>query len=325
MKLNQSVSALDLATERYLERQRSLGRAYVAEEWIIDSLRRFLVKSGRTDLDIIAFEEWCKSHSPLTANTRRKRQQVVRKFCLYRQRTERKCFVPDISGLPRQCPSVLPVIFGPPEVARMLTVADRLAPTANSPLLPAVMRLAVVLLYTAGLRRGELLGLTLADVDPHQGVLQIRQSKFRKSRIVPLSPDACRELRRYLKKRLQPPLSSSPHSPLLCNTKGGLRAYTGAGLGYGIQALFRSAKVHGIDGRTPRVHDCRHSFALGSLLRWYREGADVQSNLPKLAMYMGHVSILSTAYYLRWLPELADAAGRRFETQFGHLVREGVA
>ena len=78
--------------------------------------------------------------------------------------------------------------------------------------------------------------------------------------------------------------------------------------------------VHGWDGRRPRIHDLRHSFAIECLLRWYREGADVQSQLPKLAMYMGHVSIASTAYYLRWIPELAQAASDRFEASFGDLV-----
>lgn len=318
-------SALDQVIERYLQRQRSLGRAYVHEERVIDALRRFLLKNGRVDLDQTVFETWCISQGHLAANTRRNCQRIVRNFCLYRQRTEPTCFVPDINRFPRRRPHAPPVIFGPAEVVRMLAIAERLASTATSPLRPAVMRLAVVLLYTAGLRRGELLRLTLADVDPHHGILRIRESKFHKSRIVPLSPDASRELRTYLRKRCRPPLSSAATSPLLCNVKGGMRGYTGTGLRDGIQALFRSANVHGADGRTPRVHDFRHSFAVGSLLRWYQQGADVQSNLPKLAMYMGHVSIVATAYYLRWIPELAAAASLRLETHYGYLVPGEVA
>jgi integrase/recombinase XerD len=155
--------------------------------------------------------------------------------------------------------------------------------------------------------------------------LRIRESKFHKYRIVPLSKDASRELRAYLSKRHQTPFGCSADSPLLCHVKGGVRGYTGTGLRDGILGLFRSAKVHASDGRTPRVHDFRHSFAVGALLRWYRQGADVQSNLPKLAMYMGHVSIVSTAYYLRWVPELAAAASLRLEAQYGHLVTGGTA
>jgi integrase/recombinase XerD len=140
-----------------------------------------------------------------------------------------------------------------------------------------------------------------------------------------LSPDASRELKAYLRKRRRPPLTCSADSPLLCHVKGGVRGYTGTGLRDRIHALFRSAEVHDADGRTPRVHDFRHSFAVGSLLRWYQQGADVQSNLPKLAMYMGHVSIVSAAYYLRWIPELAAAASLRLETLYGHLITGGAA
>lgn len=112
---------------------------------------------------------------------------------------------------------------------------------------------------------------------------------------------------------------------LALQQQGCLRGYTGTGLRQGIQALFRAANIWGTDGRTPRAHDFRHSFAVGSLLRWYQQGADVQSNLPKLAMYMGHVSIVSTAYYLRWIPQLAAAASDRLERHFGHLITGGAA
>lgn len=175
------------------------------------------------------------------------------------------------------------------------------------------------------MRRGELLRLTLADADPAAGVLRIRESKFHKSRFVPPSPDACRELRTYLRQRLAPSLSVTPDSPLLCNCTRGLRAYTGTGLSRGLQLLIRSANVQSTDGRRPRIHDFRHSFAVGALLRWYRQGADVQSNLPKLAMYMGHVSIVSTAYYLKWMPEIAVAASDPFEAHFGHLISGGAS
>lgn len=316
-------TALDAPVTRYLGKQRALGRGYANEEWVLASLRTFLINAGAADLDQELFDGWCKSFSRLTANVRRNRQRIVRNFCLYRRRTESDCFVPDINCFPRPCPPAAPVIFGPAEVARMLCAVRHLTATPGSPLRPAVMRLAVVLLYTGGLRRGELLNLTLADVDPNAGVLRIRDSKFHKSRLVPLSPDARRELRAYLRKRLAAPFDTSPNSPLLCNCSRGLRGYTGTGLSGGIQALFELARVRGPDGRNPRIHDFRHSFAVQALLRWYRQDADVQSNLPKLAMYMGHVSIVSTAYYLRWMPEVVEAANHRFETRFGHLIAGG--
>jgi integrase len=101
----------------------------------------------------------------------------------------------------------------------------------------------------------------------------------------------------------------------------GLRGYTGEGLREGITGLLKGAGIRDADGRVPRIHDFRHSFAIEALTRWYRQGADVQSNLPKLALYMGHVSIVSTAYYLRWTPELQELASNRFAKQFGYLIR----
>jgi len=314
---------LDPVVDRYLQWKRALGRGYFGVERVLLSLLQFIDDHAAADLDQNLFDAWSKSFAELTANVRRNRQREVRNFCLYRRRTEPNCFVPDANRFPRPCPHCAPVIFGPDEVARMLAIAEQQHATPCSPLLPAVLRLAVTLLYTAGLRRGELLRLTLADADPTEGVLRIRESKFHKSRFVPLSLDACRELRAYLRRRLMPPLSAAPDSPLLCNCSRGLRAYTGTGLSRGLQLLFRSANVQSTDGRRPRIHDFRHSFAVQALLRWYRQDADVQSNLPKLAMYMGHVSIVSTAYYLRWMPDIAIAASNRFEARFGHLISGG--
>jgi integrase len=325
MTVHRPGTPLDLIVERYLQWKRALGRGYLGVERVLVSLLQFLHERAAADLDQNLFDQWSKSFADLTANTRRNRQREVRNFCLYRQRTEPNCFVPDANRFPRPCPYRAPVIFGPQAVARMLATAEQQRATAGSPLLPAVLRLAVVLLYTAGLRRGELLRLTLADADPTAGVLRVRESKFHKSRFVPLSLDACRELRAYLRQRLAPPLSVAPDSPLLCNCSRGLRAYTGTGLSRGLQLLIRSADVQSPDGRRPRVHDFRHSFAVEALLRWYRQGADVQSNLPKLALYMGHVSIVSTAYYLKWMPEVAAAASDRFEARFGHLISGGAS
>jgi integrase/recombinase XerD len=322
--MNQPICPLGSMIDHYLLHKRSLGRQYNSEEWILGSLRQFLRDQRIDDLDQVAFESWCRSFEHLTANGRRVRQRVVRNFCLYRRRTDPGCFVPDIHRFPRPTPpAVTPVIFGAPEVGRMLAAAGELAPAPGSPLRPWVMRLAVVFLHTAGLRRGEVVRLTLADVDNSEGVLRIRDSKFHKSRFVPLSPDARKELRRYLVKRLRPPFKMTADSPLLCNRYPG-RGYSGHGLACGINALFQAASVQSSDGRRPRVHDFRHSFAVQALLRWYREGVDVQSNLPKLALYMGHVSIVSTAYYLNWMPEVIEAASQRFESQFGHLVDGGL-
>lgn len=327
MSTSTFIIAMDAAIGAYLAHKRALGRRYATEERVLSSLRDFLAETHAVDLDQPRFEGWCDRHRRLTANVRRSRQRIVRNFCLYRQRSDPDCFVPDLNSFPRPQPCRPPVLVEPEQIGRMLELATHLPPAPGSPLRPAVVRLAVVLLYTAGLRRGELLRLTLDDVEPRAGVLGIRESKFHKSRLVPLSPDARAELHRYLDQRLAPPFDARPASPLLGNKWAGgrLRPYTGTGLRHAIQGLFDAAGVYGVDGRRPRVHDLRHSFALQALIRWYREGVDVQSRLPHLALYMGHVSIESTAYYLRWAPSLATLASERFEGRFGHLLQGGEA
>jgi integrase len=315
---------MDPVIEAYLAHQRALGRGYAVEERVLYSLRDFLAQVHAADLDQSSFEGWRNLHGQLTANVRRSRQRIVRNFCLYRRRSEPDCFVPDPGSFPKPQPYCTPILVTPEQIGRMLALATRLTPTPGSPVRPAVLRLAIVLLYTAGLRRGELLHLTLQDIEPRTGVLRVRESKFHKSRLIPLSPDAQAELQHYLRQRLAPPFDTRPASPLLCNfARGKLGPYTGTGLSQGIHALFDAAGIYGSDGRRPRIHDLRHSFALQALIRWYREGVDVQSRLPHLALYMGHASIVSTAYYLQWVPSLAALASNRFERSFGHLLQGG--
>lgn len=311
--------------ERYVATRRALGRDYRYEQMTLVSLGRFLLDRCATDLDSAQFDAWCNSLSGVCINHRRKRQLIVRKFCLFRQRTEPACFIPDINCFPRLVACRPPSVFGEQEVARMLAAADRLPATHRGPLRPAVVRLAVVLLYTTGLRIGEVARLTIGDADIEQGVLHVRESKFHKSRFVPLSADARQELQLYLKLRLTLPSRNESTSPLLCSFANGFRGYSVGGLREAIQNVFHAANVLGSDGHCPRVHDMRHVFALQALLRWYREGLDVQSQLPKLALYMGHVSIVSTAYYLKWIPSLAEVASQRFEAHFGHVIDGGAS
>ncbi|UVK48699.1 tyrosine-type recombinase/integrase (plasmid) [Mesorhizobium sp. AR07] len=314
------LTPLNRRIDEWLAHQRALGRAYDNEERILQHLRRVIVSSEAGDLDQKGFDRWCASLRHLSPTTRRCRQLVVRKFCLFRRRAEPGCFVPDPLYFARQLPYRRPVILEPAQVSRMLAAADSLAPTTNSPLLPAVMRLATIILYTAGLRRGELARLTLDDVEPQSGLLRIRESKFHKSRLVPLSPDAAGALHSYLHLRLAPPFSAYPSSALLCCGRAGQHGYTGAGLGQAINRLFVTADVRDSEGRLPRVHDIRHSFGVQALIRWYRAGADVQSCLPSLAIYMGHVSIVSTAHYLHFVPTMRELASSRFEAAFGNIV-----
>jgi integrase len=300
-----------------------LGRGYFGVEYCLEALRRFIAREKADDLNAQLYNLWCKDQRNLSPNTLRARQHIVRKFCLYRQRGEPLCFVPDpifVKGRPY----VEPVLITREHIARMLHVIRRLPASPGSPLRSAVMRMAVVLLYSAGFRRGELVRLRLGDVDARTGVVRVCESKFHRSRMVPLSRDAHRELGYYLRRRLAGPYDQRPQAPLLFNTHGAAcRSYTGVGIAQAIKRIFVQADVRDAEGRRPRVHDTRHSFALQALIRSYQRSEDVQTQLPRLALYMGHVSIASTAYYLRFIPDVANLASQRFAQGYSHLIQGG--
>ena len=313
----------DAAVESYLANRHAFGRHYAGEEWILSSLRKYLVANGAADLNQRLFDGWRRTFRHLNPNTRRGRETAIDAFCRYRRRSESKCFLPDPLSFARSRPHRPAVIIEPEQIAQLLQLASELRPHPESPLLPFVARLAIVLLYTAGLRRGEVARLRLEDVDLRNGVLRIRETKFHKSRWVPLSASARRELERYLKHRRNTPHGTCPTSPLLFNGKRYPCCYSGGGLGRVVTQLFVKASIRDNNGNRARVHDVRHSFAVAALRRWYEQGADVQSSLPRLALYMGHVSIVSTAYYLRHMPAVVARASERFELHYGPVIGGG--
>jgi integrase/recombinase XerD len=323
MSKRKTASRLTCWINRYLTHRCALGHRNDGENVVLKALLRHVKQCDCRDLNTRGFENWLAGIKNLHPNTRRKYYQMARLFCLYRRRSEPRCFVPSADGAAKPQPYVTPVIVEPDQIARMLALASKLPRTVNSPLRPEAMRLAVALLYTCGLRLGELLRLTMGDVEENDTVLRIRESKFHKSRLVPLSQTATGELRSYLLQRRKK-FAVHPHTPLLCTRHcAPLRPYSAPGFHCAFRLLFKAAAVCDDQGKLPRIHDLRHTFAVQALIRWYKEGADVQSNLPKLALYMGHVSIESSAYYLHWVPALRSLASQRFEEKFGQLVEGG--
>jgi integrase/recombinase XerD len=305
----------------YLCYHRALGLRYRGVEQALSQLGRYLAENGAVDLDGALYERWRGSRASLHSNSRRKAEQIVRRFCLYRRRSEPGFFVPSPDVFSRLRPYVRPVIIEPAQIARMLAEADKLPLHNNSPLRPAVARIAAVLLYTAGLRVGELRRLQVEDVEDGGTVLRIRESKFHKSRLVPVSESAQIEVRKYLKRRATFAVRSPHGGPFLCNrSRSGVCPYSAPGLYMLMRQLFEAAVVRDQEGRMPRIHDLRHSFAVQSLIQSYRSQGDPQALLPKLALYLGHVSIESTMHYLKLVPAVAQLANRRFEMAFGHRV-----
>ncbi len=197
----------------------------------------------------------------------RGRLRIVRNFCVYRQRTE-----PDCHLFPTPHQTVQPHLFSETEIIRLLQAAAHLKPVPRAPLRAETFRLAIILLYTAGLRRGELLRLLLGDYDWQSQTLLIRQSKFHKSRCLPLAPDGAQEIVQYLQTRRQHHLPVTAETPLMWNGYYQGCAYTGSGLSHTLRQLYQRTAIRTADGHYPRLHDFRHSFAVNALLRWYGNG-----------------------------------------------------
>jgi site-specific recombinase XerD len=275
-KVNSSIPLQSFLAEQitaYLQLHRSLGKTYRAEGATLRSLDAFLAiqhpwaekLSGRL------FNQWCDTFAGLTPTVRRNRMRFVRNFCLYLRRSDPQSFVPDILTFPANHPQFIPYILSITDIARLLCAAQQLPALPQSPLRPQVIRLALILLYTSGLRRGELLRLTLGDFNSAESTLFIRSTKFHKERIIPLSVTAAAELCAYLEQRQRCGLSVNASSPIICSNAGGpeSRAYTGVGLGRNWRLLCASLKILTPKGIPPRIHDVRHCFAVHALLRWY--------------------------------------------------------
>ncbi len=313
-------SRLGTAISRYVALRRALGCAFDGPADIFAHLDRFLVARGPdADLTAESFAAWCLTFTHLMPGTRRRWMELLRNLCLHRRRTEPGCFVPDNDLFPAAHQPKRPHIFTEAEIVQILRTAYTLRHPRSKRLLGAEgLRLAIVLLYTAGLRRGELVRLVISDFDPTDRTLLIRESKFHKSRLIALSGDATREVDAYLEERRR--LPHGPDAPLLVVRHRGIRARSGAGLGISLQRLFERAGVRTSTGRVPRVHDLRHTYAVHALLRWYRAGADVQARLPALATAMGHVNVASTAHYLTLIEPLVEAASERFARYFRERI-----
>jgi integrase/recombinase XerD len=308
----------------YLTVKRALGRRAVTMAYIFRYLDRFLVSQGALDLTREAFTAWNESMAALHANTRRARLRAVYHFCLFRQREDPHSFVPDPTQFPLRQPRPWPYIFSEADIVNLLAAAECLKPHGGSSWHRGVARVALVILYTTGLRRGELVRLTLSDYEESARVFHVRQSKFDKSRLVPLSVDAARELDRYLLARRQFGAPQHGDAPLLVHSQGRqFRSYTGEGVAGLLRKVIRAAGIQTSQGRVPRIHDLRFTFAVQALSRWYRAGVDVQARLPALATYLGHVSVVSTQYYLTFFEATSVAASERFHTHSAGWLSPG--
>jgi integrase/recombinase XerD len=218
-----------------------------------------------------------------------------------------------------------PYIYSPEQIRVLLDIALTY-PSPRAPLRPQALYTMLAVGYCAGLRVSEIARLTLGDVDLQTGTITIRETKFFKSRILPLTASVVAALREYLKARRQAGAPQDPASGLFWHDQGGTRYGTAAVMWLFVD-LLRRAGLKPSRGKTgPRIHDLRHSFVVNRMLEWYRAGINPQEKLPFLATYLGHRDIHSTLVYITVTQDLLQQANERFRAFAAHClhVTEGV-
>jgi len=299
---------VDQAVATYVAYKQSLGMRFATEA---RTLKSFSKSVGAVDVDRIGprqVRNFLDGQGPMTRFWHRKFDALkgFYRFCLARGYAHH---VPLPTTAARCPPSFTPYIYSEDDIRRLLEAA---AGRVRCNICTSTSRTLLLLLYASGLRISEALNLDMADVDLEEGLLRIRETKFYKTRIVPTGMDLTQVLREYALQRCK--LSPiGPDAPFLLTRRG--KRPSRAGAEEAFKQIREQAGVRRNDGARyqPRLHDLRHAFALTRLLRWYREGADVQRLLPQLATYLGHVHITGTQRYLTMTPELLQQASLRFE------------
>ena len=238
-------------------------------------------------------------------------RQYTGPFASFVSATDPRTEVPPVSLLPGRKRRPTPHIFTAREIALLMSIASRLH--SRTGLRGPTHATLIGLLAATGLRPGEALALDERDVDLQRGVLAVRNTKFGKSRFVPLAPSTCTALAKYARHAARIFPNRSTGAFLLSKRGdrlgGGEARRTFAQLtrGIGLRPTLPGQRL----GRGPRLQDLRHSFATHRLVEWYRERADVARRMPALSTYLGHVAVEHTYWYIEAVPELLQLATER--------------
>jgi integrase/recombinase XerD len=307
-------SPLASRLQAFLEMRIALGRKGVGDWKILTYIDRFLMselKPGRPITSELA-ERWFKSMEHLSTGTRINRMSLMRQFCYYLSHFDPRTCVIHRSFLPSRTRPA-PHIYSPQEVCSIIEAAQKIGP--DDTLRPAVISTIIGVLYSTGLRIGEALKLKLADVDLQGQLLTIRETKFKKTRYVPLSPTTVHHLSAFLSQREKAGFPIIPTAPVFISPSG--QAYGPARICEIFLEILRNIGLRGPKGeRGPRLHDFRHSFAVNRLALWYQQGANINAKLPLLATYLGHSSLTGTQIYLQATAELLEKTSTLFHNRF---------
>jgi len=296
----------------YLAMRRKLGFALVVEGQQLLRFARYADRAGHrgpltTDLAV----RWAERGHGVVAAARR--LDVVRRFAKHRL-----VFDPATQAVPdgllgpsyRRRPT--PHIYNDGEIVALLEATSALGPVGG--LRPRTYVTLLGLLSSTGLRISEALRLSRKDVDLNAGIITVVETKFHKSRFVPLHPTTTRALRNYARDRDRYHRRPSSMAFFL-SEKGTSLKYLKLLMTF--SSLRRGLGWMQPRGQRPRIHDLRHSFAVRRLISWHRRGGDLHHHIAALSTYLGHVRVTDTYWYFTAVPDLLAITGRRYESYSG--------
>lgn len=306
------MSPLRQAVEDYLSLRRSLGFKLRCSGALLLKFAAFAESRGAEYLTISLALEWATQPAHQKPATWADRMKAVRVFARYHQAVDPRTEVPPPGLLPHRAPRAKPYLYSDEEIGRLLEATERLRSIQG--LRPHTYSCLLGLLAVSGLRISEALALREQDADLPAGILTIRDSKFGKSRLVPLHPSTVNALCRYAQQcnSLLPVRSSDS---FFVSDLG--RPLEVSAVRRTFYELSRWAGLRqGEINRGPRLHDFRHRFAVQTMIQWYRSGEDVERRLPVLSTYLGHAHVSDTYWYLTHCPELMEWAVKRLESRW---------
>jgi integrase len=313
-----ALPSLHARVERYLVERRRLGFSDRSQAYALRSFARHIqAVSHRGPLTVEVMADWARhdSHGSSDPLTWARRLKLLRSFLRWLQQFEPRTEVPDDAIFGRLPERQAPHIYNEREIVDLLAAARRLGPTPG--LRGVVFETLFGLIASTGMRISEALSLHNEDVDLKYGMLTIHQSKFGKSRQVPMHLSTVEALRRYRWMRELAGESAQENSPFFVGTRGrrrGLPLST-----HHVERVFASLREQlGWRNRgthhAPRIHDLRHTFVVRRIVLWQTQGVDVDQAMLSLSTYVGHAMVTNTYWYLSAVPELMALAAERFES-----------
>lgn len=313
--MNQRIS-LQARIDDFLAERHRLGFELHSRDTLLASFARYVTsRHHRGPLTVELMADWarCDKGNKGMPGTWARRLALLRHFTRYLKQFEPDTEVPDELIFGPEPGRVAPHIYREEEIVDLLAAASKLGPCGS--LRPMTFETLFGLMASTGLRVSEAIHLRDADVDLKRGMLTIRQTKFAKSRQLPMHPSTLEALACYQRKRVQQ-VPSTPDTPFLVSSRG-----RRLGLPLGdrqAHRVFDSLRhILGWVNRgahdAPRLHDLRHTFAVRRMMLWHADGTDIEQMMLALSTYMGHAKICYTYWYLTAVPELMALAGGKFE------------